>query len=117
MDKHRHYLLLLMVIMFGFQDLANALQTCPETTRDSTPFEIHEDLDRTDKNCHDSSDAETGIIENCDARHCCAGATSSIVFPSGHSIVNPGRALVSSLNHAYIYSRLRDIFHPPKLFL
>ena len=117
MDKHTHYLLFLMVFMFGFQDLAIALQTCPETGRDSAPFESHKSMDEMDTNCHDRGADKTDVPENCDARHCCPGATFSSVYPTGHLLDNVSKTHIDSLHYAYIYSSLTDIFHPPRFSL
>ena len=116
MSKYKHFLFLVL-FLFGFQAFAGSFQPCSETARGDIPVDSQTDVNRMIMDCHETEEDKTIFPEICDAQHCCIGATFSIAYPYGHSVVDMNKARISSLNHAYIYSSPNDIYHPPKLLL
>lgn len=115
MGNYKLYLLLLALLSFGSQGLANAFQICPETDPDNTRLESHTDVIEASTDCHQSEDGKNNSPELCHAKHCCPGAAFSAMYPFGQSPVNIGKERISFPNQAYIYSGLNDIYHPPKI--
>ena len=115
MGKYKHYLLLLVLFLFGPQGLANALQTCSETAR--APAGSQPGVIEAATGCHQTEAENNNSPDTCDAQHCCPGATFSAVYLSGHSPVDMDMERINYPGHSYIYSGPEDIFHPPKLSL
>lgn len=117
MGKYKHYLLLLVLFLFGPQGLANTLQTCSETAGETAPAENRADLAAAATECHHTEGDTKDGQEICNAQHCCPGATSSAVHPSGQALADRGKTRTTTTGHSYLYSGPDDIFHPPKLSL
>ena len=115
MGKYKLYLMLLALLSFGSQGLANAFQICPETARDTIPVESQTQVIEMAGDCHQTEAETNNSSDICDAQHCCPGATTSAVYPSGHALVNMGKARINYQDQAHIFSGLHDIYHPPKL--